>query len=106
MPTACWFSCPLARRDAAVLLGVYSFLILAAIGAEWAAHPEEPFWFLLGELVILSTTFFVTALWKRVAKAGQHEPPAVARPLGLMMGSAYPAASMSLCFFTGGAGQS
>ena len=67
---ACWFSRPLAPRDAAAPLGVFLFLILVAIGAGWAAGPLEPFWFLVGSLAILSTTFFAMALWRRVAQAG------------------------------------
>jgi hypothetical protein len=66
---ACWFSRPSTRRDAAVLLGVYLFLILVAVGAAWALHPYDGFWFITA---LPSTVFFSMALVKRVAQDRRH----------------------------------
>src|SRR5262249_3141216 len=77
---ACWFSRPLTRRDATALLGVYLFLIIfVPIGATWALGPYlgQGFWFLVGELALLSTIFFAMAYVKRVAKSEQHDPSAL-----------------------------
>jgi hypothetical protein len=70
---ACWFSRPSVRRDAAMLLGVYLLLILAAMGAVGVlAHVgiRGP-WFLVGGLALLSSIFFAMALVKRAAQG--HE---------------------------------
>jgi hypothetical protein len=67
---ACWFSRPSTWRDATVLLGVYLFLILVAIGAVSALDLHVGFWFLVA---LPSTIFFAMALVKRVAQGQQRE---------------------------------
>lgn len=64
---ACWFSCPSTWRDAAVLLGVYLFLILVAVGA--ASALDLGFWFFVA---VPSIVFFAMALVKRVTQGRRH----------------------------------
>jgi hypothetical protein len=66
---ACWFSRPSTWRDAAVLLGVYLFLILVAVGAALVLRLQVGFWFLV---VGPSMIFFAMALVKRVAQDRRH----------------------------------
>jgi hypothetical protein len=66
---ACWFSRPSTWRDATVLLGVYLFLILVAVGAASALDLHVGFWFLVA---LPSTIFFAMAFVKRVAQGRQQ----------------------------------
>jgi hypothetical protein len=66
---ACWFSRPSTWRDAAVLLGMYLFLILVAVGAALAFHLHAGFWF---QVALPGTVFFAMALVKRVAQGRRH----------------------------------
>jgi hypothetical protein len=66
---ACWVSRPSTRWDATVLLGVFLFLILVMIGAEWALDLHLGFWLFVA---LPSTVFFAMALIKQVAQGRRH----------------------------------